>query len=77
MIFDCNAEASIVDNKENNISIYFSEVRKYPILTSTEERQLIEIVKTETGKKAEKARNRIVECNQRFVISAARKIHRV
>lgn len=73
MIFDCNAEASLVDNKENNISIYFSEVRKYPILTSTEERQLIEIVKTETGKKAEKARNRIVECNQRFVISAARK----
>jgi len=73
MIFDCNAEASLVDNKENNVSIYFSEVRKYPILTSTEERQLIEIVKTETGKKAEKARNRIVECNQRFVISAARK----
>ena len=73
MIFDCNAETSLVDNKENNVSIYFSEVRKYPILTSTEERQLIEIVKTETGKKAEKARNRIVECNQRFVISAARK----
>lgn len=73
MIFDCNAEASLVDNKGKNVSIYFSEVRKYPILTSTEERQLIEIVKTETGKKAEKARNRIVECNQRFVISAARK----
>ena len=73
MIFDCNAEASLVDNKERNVSIYFSEVRKYPILTSTEERQLIEIVKNETGKKAEKARNRIVECNQRFVISAARK----
>ena len=73
MIFDCNAEASLANNKENNVSIYFSEVRKYPILTSTEERQLIEIVKTETGKKAEKARNRIVECNQRFVISAARK----
>lgn len=73
MIFDCNAEVNLADNKEKNISIYYNEVRKYPILTSTEERELIEIVKKESGKKAEKARNRIVECNQRFVISAARK----
>lgn len=73
MIFDCNTDVNLVDNKEKNVSIYYNEVRKYPILTSTEERELIEIVKKGSGKKAEKARNRIVECNQRFVISAARK----
>lgn len=74
MIFDCNnAEANLIETNEKNVSIYFNEVKKYPILTSSEERQLMEIVKNETGKKAEIARNKIVECNQRFVISAARK----
>lgn len=72
MTFEYNTKEKLNERNEN-ISIYFSEIRKYPVLTSSEERELIEIARNEKGKKAENARNKIVECNQRFVISAARK----
>lgn len=73
MILDCKSEKTNFTYKSEGIAIYFNEIRKYPVLTSAEERKLLETIKNGSPIKANAARNKLIECNQRFVVSAAQK----
>ena len=63
------------DNKDseenttsNSIKAYFNEIRSYPILTSEEEVELYHRIKNGD----EKAKQRLIECNLKLVVSIAR-----
>lgn len=73
MVLNCKTEKTNVGYKTDSLALYFKEICKYPVLSSTEERELLNLVKNGSPRKAQAARNKLIECNQRFVISAARK----
>ena len=62
--------------ERNNISVisYFKEVSRYPMATVDEEVILAQKIK-QGGKEADKARQRLIEANLRFVISVANQYH--
>ena len=62
--------------ERNNISVnnYLKEVSRYPMATVDEEVILAQKIK-QGGKEADKARQRLVEANLRFVISVANQYH--
>ena len=62
--------------ERSNISVnnYLKEVNRYPMATADEEVALAQKIK-QGGKEAEKARQRLVEANLRFVISVANQYH--
>ena len=62
--------------ERSNISVnnYLKEVSRYPMATVDEEVTLAQRIR-QGGKKAEKARQRLVEANLRFVISVANQYH--
>lgn len=72
MVFDCKTKAQFIQRSDIS-TIYFNEIRKYPLLTVKEERNLLYAVKFGNRAESEEARERIIKCNQRFVISAAKK----
>ena len=62
--------------ERSNISVnnYLKEVSRYPLITVDEEVILTQKIR-QGGKEAEKARQRLVEANLRFVISVANQYH--
>ena len=62
--------------ERNNISVnnYLKEVNRYPMATVDEEVTLAQRIR-QGGKEADKARQRLVEANLRFVISVANQYH--
>ena len=72
MVFDCKTKAQFIQRSDIS-TIYFNEIRKYPLLTVKEERNLLYAIKFGNRAESEEARERIIKCNQRFVISAAKK----
>lgn len=72
---DCNSKTSIFINRDGITDAYFNEVRKIPLLSETEERELIIKAKTaNTENERETAKNKLIESNLRFVISIAKKL---
>ena len=72
---DCNSKTSFFVNKNNVSSIYFNEVRRIPLLTETEERMLVlQFKNAPTEQERNKAKNKLIEANLRFVISIAKKL---
>ena len=72
-IVDCKFKSTYYLQRDRNTIDYFAEIRKYPILTAEEERELLFEVKNGSPLKAEMARERLVNCNQLFVASVAKK----
>lgn len=72
-IVNCKAQDSAFWSRTATLNNYFEDIRNYPLLTYKEERKLLEKTKSANKFVAEQARNRLVECNQRFVVSIARK----
>lgn len=62
--------------ERNNISVnnYLKEVNRYPMATVDEEVTLAQRIR-QGGKESDKARQRLVEANLRFVISVANQYH--
>ena len=62
--------------ERSNISVnnYLKEVSRYPMATSDEEVALAQKIR-QGGKEADKARQRLIEANLRFVISVANQYH--
>ena len=62
--------------ERNNISVnnYLKEVNRYPMATVDEEVTLAQRIR-QGGKEADKARQRLIESNLRFVISVANQYH--
>ena len=55
--------------------IYFTDVRRYPILNEKEEHELLyKVQQGATKEEREAAKKRLVECNLKFVISIAKKL---
>ena len=73
--FDCSSKTSFFVNKDGISDAYFNEVRRIPLLTEKEERELVLQYKNGASEKErEKAKNKLVESNLRFVISIAKKL---
>lgn len=72
MVFDCKTKTQFIQRSDIS-TIYFNEIRRYPLLTVKEERSLLQTIKFGNKEESDKARERIIKCNQRFVISAAKK----
>lgn len=73
--FDCSSKTSFFVNKDGISDAYFNEVRRIPLLTEKEERELVLQYKNgTTEREREKAKNKLVESNLRFVISIAKKL---
>ena len=64
------------NTERNNISVnnYLKEVNRYPMATVDEEVTLAQRIR-QGGKEADKARQRLIEANLRFVISVANQYH--
>lgn len=72
LIVDCKS-SSLYWNRNDVTMLYFDDIKKYDILTPTEEYDLFEKIKFGTPSEKVKAREKIIQCNQRFIVSAARR----
>ena len=65
---------NITERSSISVNTYLKEVSRYPMITVDEEVILTQKIR-QGGKEAEKARQRLVEANLRFVISVANQYH--
>ena len=65
---------NITEHSSISVNNYLKEVSRYPMITVDEEVILTQKIR-QGGKEAEKARQRLVEANLRFVISVANQYH--
>ncbi len=72
VVVNCKSEKSYIQ-RNRTIDVYFNEIRKYPVLTAKEERKLIKLIKEGTAQESKEARDKLINCNQRFVVSVSRK----
>lgn len=72
-IVDCKSQTCGYWNRTSLITAYFDDIKDYPILSRNEERKLLEKVKSDNPLISSNAKKRLVECNQRFVASIARR----
>lgn len=74
--FDCGSKTSFYVNHDNNVvDTYFNEIRRYPVLSEEEEYQLfIQLKNGTTEKERQEAKEKLINCNLRFVISIAKKL---
>lgn len=72
---DSNLGTSYYLNRDRIHDDYFNEIRKYPILNEEEEFELIDKIKNgKTESERERAKNRLVKCNQRFVVAIVKRV---
>lgn len=72
-IVDCKGEKSFIRRNETTEQ-YFAEIRRFPVLTYSQQRDLLITIKTSKNEqKVKEARDKLINCNQRFVFSIARK----
>lgn len=72
---DCTNRTNFFVKKDDVSEAYFNEVRRLPLLTETEEQELVVRFKTApTEEERQKAKNKLIESNLRFVISIAKKL---
>lgn len=74
-IVDCSKADGFYVERTQAVELFFEDARKFPPLTREEERELLIAAKTGKGEVAENARRRLVESNQLFVASVAKKLN--
>lgn len=74
-IVDCNKTDNFHVERTPIIDQFFKDARKFPVLSKEEERRLLITAKTGKGEEAKAARDRLIECNQLFVASIAKKMN--
>lgn len=75
MLVNCKSTFGYNFGSDTITSLYLKDVRRYPLLNTEEERELIKQFKHgKTEKEREDAKNKLIQSNLRFVISVARKL---
>lgn len=59
-------------NCMENLNRYYDDIKKYPSLTIEEERKLFKLIQDKDKKLSSIARDKIIKCNQRFVVFVAK-----
>ena len=72
-IVDCKSQNIPYNYRDSASTAFFNDIVNYPILTVAEERELIRLIKGRNRLAAERAREKLVNSNQRFVVSVAKK----
>lgn len=72
LIVDCKS-SSLYWNRNDITMRYFDDIKKYDLLTPSEEYELFEKIRNGTPEEQAKSREKIIQCNQRFIVSAARR----
>lgn len=73
--FDCNSKTNFFVNRTNVTDAYFNEVRRFPLLTDTEEQELVyQFQNADSEQERQKAKDKLIQSNLRFVISIAKKL---
>lgn len=71
----CKSQRTMYLNMDNINEAYYNDVRRFPLLTEDEERELVQKYNFgETEKERQDAKNKLINCNLRFVISIAKKL---
>ncbi|MCD8208282.1 MAG: sigma-70 family RNA polymerase sigma factor [Bacteroidales bacterium] len=75
LLINCqNGYTSFVESTDC-VKLYYKDVRKYPLLDKEETKRLFNDIRQDQDPiKKEEAMDRIIGCNQRFVISMAKKL---
>lgn len=73
MIIDVNDYDKYFFNRTTTLTSFFEEIRKYPLLTASEERKLLELAHGKDKQKAKAARDKLIVSNQRFILTIAKK----
>ena len=72
LVINTSIDSGLVDRSENTKRFY-KDVKSYPTLTAEQERYWFNIFKNgSTRKEREYAREYIINCNQRYIISVAK-----
>jgi len=72
-LIDCKSQDCGYWNRTDLTTAYFDDIKDYPLLSSNEERKLLERARSKNPFIASEARKKLVESNQRFVVSVARR----
>lgn len=73
MLVNCKNLTTPYYKREGALIPYMNDIKRYDVLTPEEERELLVIAKTGTLDEQEKAITTLVNCNQRLVLSIAKK----
>lgn len=73
MLIDCKNKNSQYINRTNVVEAYLKDIRQYKVLSSNEQRELLYKVRNGSEQERQMAINKLVETNQRFVVSFAKK----
>lgn len=73
ILINCKSQDCGYWNRTDLTTTYFNDISKFPLLSTDEERKLLIQAKSTIPSVSIPARKRLVECNQRFVVSAARR----
>lgn len=71
-IVDCKS-SSLYWNRTDITMLYFDDIKKFDLLTEEDEKKLFSLIKNGNESEKQYARNKIIESNQRFVVSVARR----
>ena len=72
---DCKSKTNFFVNRTNVTDAYFNEVRRFPLLTDTEENELVyQFQNADSEQERQKAKDKLIQSNLRFVISIAKKL---
>lgn len=72
MIVDCKSQ-SIFWNRTDVTMLYFDDIKDFEILSQKEEYDLFDKIRYGSADEKAKAREKLIQSNQRFIVSVARK----
>lgn len=74
-IVDCGKTDNFHIERTPGVDQFFKDVRKFPTLSKDEERKLLIIAKTGNECESRAAKDKLIECNQLFIASVAKKMN--
>lgn len=72
LIVDCKSSSQYW-NRTDITMLYFDDIKRFKLLDEDEEKKLFKIIKHGTEEEKTKAKEKIIQANQRFVVSVARR----